>query len=117
MAYVSKPDEAAAAGQGKLAEKCRKNLDHRDHLWTFVYDQNVDPTNNLAERVVRQAVLWRKRSFGTQSERGARYVERILTVCATCRLQGKSIVGYLREACRCHSDGIPVPSLVKTGNN
>ena len=82
-----------------------------------MYDQNVDPTHNLAERVVRQAVLWRKRSFGTQSERGARYVERILTVCATCRLQGKSIVGYLREACRCHSDGIPVPSLVKTGNN
>ena len=59
------------------------------YLWTFVYDESVEPTNNLAERTVRQAVLWRKGSFGTQSERGARYVERILTVCATCRLQGR----------------------------
>ena len=74
----------------------------------------MEPTNNLAERMVRQAVLWRKGSFGTQSERGARYAERILTACATCRLQGRSVIEYLRNACRCHLDGIPTPSLIKT---
>jgi transposase len=82
-----------------------------------VYDPLVEPTNNLAERIIRQAVLWRKGSFGTQSERGARYVERILTVCATCRLQERSVIDYLRDACRCHLNGIPVPSLIKTSDD
>jgi len=58
-----------------------------------------------------------KGSFGTQSERGARYVERILTACATCRVQGRSIIEYLRQACRCHLDGIAVPSLIKSAGN
>lgn len=114
---VEKLLEAGATGEGKLAGKCRKILTYRDYLWAFVSDRNVDPTNNLAERIVRQAVLWRKRSFGTQSERGARYVERVLTVCATCRLQRRSVIEYLREACRCHSDGIPLPSLINSANN
>ena len=107
----------AAKGKCALSGKCRRIIKHRKYLWTFVYDESVEPTNNFAERIVRQGVLWRKISFGTQSERGARYVERILTVCATCRLQSRSIIEYLREACRCHSEGIPVPSLIKTLNN
>jgi len=105
--------EAGARFDGNLGGKCRDILEHKKYLWTFVQDQSVDPTNNAAERVVRQGVLWRKGSFGTQSERGARYVERILTVSATCRLQGRSVIEYLHNACRCHLDGIPVPSLIK----
>jgi len=105
--------EKGACGQGKLSRKCRRIIKHREHLWTFVQDRTVEPTNNIAERIVRQAVLWRKSSFGTQSERGARYVERILTVCATCRLQGRSVIEYLRDACRCHLDGIAAPVLIK----
>jgi len=109
--------EEGASGKCKLSGKCRNILKHRKHLWTFVKDQSVEPTNNTAERIVRQGVLWRKSSFGTQSERGARYVERILTVCATCRLQGRSVIEYLRDACRCHLDGIAAPSLIKTAGN
>ena len=105
--------EAGAKFDGNLGGKCRDILEHKKYLWTFVQDQRVEPTNNAAERVVRQAVLWRKNSFGTQSERGAQYVERILTVCATCRLQGRSVIEYLRDACHCHLNGIPVPSLIK----
>jgi transposase len=101
-----------AGFNGKLGGKCRKILKHKKYLWTFVRDQRVGPTNNFAERIVRQGVLWRKSSFGTQSERGARYVERVLTVCATCQLQGRSVIEYLREACSCHFKGIPVPSLI-----
>jgi transposase len=78
----------------------------------FVEDQNVPPTNNFVERLVRQGVLWCKTSFGTQSERGARYVERILTVCATCRLQDRSIIEYLRRACRNQLNGVLAPNLV-----
>ncbi len=109
--------EAGASFDGNLGGKCRDILEHKEYLWTFVQDQNVEPTNNAAERVVRQAVLWRKGSFGTQSQRGARYVERILTICATCRLQGRSVIEYLRDACRCHLDGIPVPSLIKPADS
>ena len=82
-----------------------------------VHDPRVEPTNNRAERIVRRGVLWRKGSFGTQSERGARYVERILTVCATCQLQGRSVIKYLRDACRCYLSGVSVPSLVNTAGN
>ncbi len=109
--------EEGANGKCALSGKCRRIIKHREYLWTFVHDQSVDPTNNLAERIVRQGVLWRKSSFGTQSQRGARYVERILTVCATCRLQGRSIIEYLRDACRSHLSGIPAPSLIKTAGN
>lgn len=108
--------QGADSGQPGAGQCCRI-LNLRQHLWTFVHDPRVEPTNNLAERVVRQAVLWRKGSFGTQSERGARYVERILSACATCRLQGRSIIHYLRDACRCHLDGLPVPSLIPTTAN
>jgi len=117
MRRVEQLLEEGASSKCKLSGQCRRILKHRKHLWTFVYDQSVDPTNNIAERIVRQGVLWRKSSFGTQSERGARYVERILTVCATCRLQGRSVIEYLRDACRCHLDGNPAPSLIKTPGN
>ena len=103
---------AAAHIDGKLGGKCRDILKHKGHLWTFVEDQNVEPTNNAAERIVRQGVLWRKTSFGTQSVRGARYVERILTVCATCHLQDRSIIEYLRDTCCNHLNGSPAPELV-----
>jgi len=82
-----------------------------------VYDRSVEPTNNVAERIVRQGILWRKSSFGTQSKRGARYVERILTACATCRLQGRSIIEYLRNVCSCHLEGVPIPSLIETSGD
>ena len=104
--------KAGARFEGNLGAKCRDILKHKAYLWTFVEDQAVEPTNNFAERLVRQGVLWRKISFGTQSERGARYVERILTVCATCRLQDRSIIEYLRHACRNHLNGLLAPNLV-----
>ena len=105
--------DSGRAGSGQ----CRRIFNQRKYLWTFVHDARVEPTNNLAERVVRQGVLWRKGSFGTQSERGARYAERILTACATCRLQGRSIIQYLRHACHCYLHGLPAPSLVPATAN
>jgi transposase len=97
--------------KGPLAGKCREIWKHRENLWTFVSHPDVSPTNNAAERIVRQAVLWRKMSFGTQSKRGARYVERMLSVCATCRLQGRSIIDYITKACQAHINNQPVPTL------
>ena len=104
--------QEGALHDGALAGKCRRIFNHHQHLWTFVEREDVEPTNNHAERIVRQAVLWRKSSFGTQSERGARYVERVLTAGATCQLQGRSVIEFMREACRCHVQNLPAPSLI-----
>jgi len=74
----------------------------------------VELTNNAAEHAERQVVLWRKGSFDTQSDSGARYAARILSVGAACRLQGRSLIEYLREACRCHLNSLPSPLLIQT---
>jgi transposase len=58
-----------------------------DSLWVFLEENGVEPTNNRAERAIRFGVLWRKRSNGTQSEKGNRWVERILTLKQTCRIR------------------------------
>lgn len=68
-------------------------------LWTFVRTEGVEPTNNAAERPLRRAVLWRKKSFGTQSESGSLFVERILTAVTTLRQQGRDVMEYLTSAC------------------
>ena len=81
-------------------------------LWTFVDEDGVEPTNNAAERAIRPAVLWRKGSYGTQSDGGARFVERLLTVTATCRQQGRSVLDYLTDVCTAAQLGQPLPSLL-----
>ena len=81
-------------------------------MWTFVEREGVCPTNNFAERQIRPAVLWRKGSFGTQSENGSVYVARIMTVAATLKQQGRSVLGYLTEACRAANAHQQAPSLL-----
>lgn len=76
--------------------------DEMDSLFTFLLEKDVDPTNNFAERMIRFAVLWRKRSQGTKSDKGNRWVERILSLRQTCRLQGKSTFEVLTDAVRCY---------------
>jgi len=49
-----------------------------DSLFTFLVEEGVEPTNNFAERMIRFAALWRKRSYGTKSDKDNRWVERIL---------------------------------------
>jgi transposase len=84
-------------------------------LWTFVVVEGVEPTNNFMERLLRRAVLWRKRSFGCWSEAGCRFVERILTVVQTRRLQRQNVLEYLHNALLAHRNGQPCPPLVSAG--
>ena len=72
-------------GHSKTEGTCRKILKHQTALWTFVTEEGVEPTNNRAEQIIRGYVMWRKTSFGTQSNRGDRYVERIMTASTCCR--------------------------------
>ena len=74
------------------AATCRSLLEGEEHLWTFLRVQGIEPTNNAAEQALRHAVLWRKSSGGTASDWGSRFVERALSVVATCRQQGRDVL-------------------------
>jgi transposase len=80
-------------------------------LWTFV-DEAVEPTNNAAERALRPAVLWRKGSFGSQSETGLRYAERVLTFTSTCRQLQTHPFDFLSRAILARRCGLAVPRLI-----
>jgi transposase len=82
------------------------------HLWTFVRVEGVEPTNNDAERALRHGVIYRKTSGGTDSESGSRFVERMLTVVATCRQQDINVLDFLTRCFQAHLDSQPVPSLL-----
>jgi len=96
----------------KLKRFCDRVLDVYPAMWTFVVVEGVEPTNNHAERVQRRAVLWRRRSFGCHSASGCRFVERILTVVQTLRLQRPSVLAFLYEAISAHRSCYQAPRLV-----
>jgi transposase len=105
-------DEGARCPDAKAAGLCRALDRLWPALWTFVDEAGVEPTNNAAERAIRPAVLWRKGSYGTQSDAGARFAERLLTVTATCKQQGHAVLDYLTTVCTAAQLGQPVPSLL-----
>jgi transposase len=99
-------------GCSKTAGTCRELLAGETHLWTFVRVEGVEPTNNDAERALRHGVIYRKLSGGTDSEVGSRFVERMLSIVATCRQQEVNVLGYLTRCYQAGLDGQPVPSLL-----
>ena len=104
--------QGAVCDHAKTQHTCKRILKRKAALWAFVNVPGVEPTNNAAERAVRPAVLWRKQSFGTQSERGSEFVERMLTVCGTCKLQGHNVLDYLTQAIEASLLGKSAPSLL-----
>jgi transposase len=88
--YHDRTDEA-----GRFA---RRLLREMDSLWVFLAQHGVEPTNNRAERALRFGVLWRKRSLGTASDKGNRWVERILSLKETCRLRSVATYHVLVDA-------------------
>jgi transposase len=107
-------EEGARCPQTQTANFCQNLLDVEPALWTFLYHP-VDPTNNLIERLVRSAVLWRKIAFGSQSDNGCRFVERILTVVGTLRLQQRPVLEFLENSLRAHRDDRQPPKLIECG--
>ncbi len=95
----------------KTATFFQNLLELEPALWRFAVSKGVEPTNNHAERLQRRAVLWRKNAFGCHSQTGCRFVERILTVVQTLRLQGRRVLDYLYEALLAHRAGRSPPKL------
>ncbi len=104
-------ERAALADTAGVSGSCANILARKSALWTFVTVEGVDPTNNRAERELRAFVLWRRRSFGTQSDRGERFAERVMTVVHTARKTGKSVLDFLVACCTACVRGTTPPSL------
>ena len=92
--------------------RAKRFLDTWNHLFSFIQHEGVEPTNNIAERSLRPAVQWRKICFGSKSDKGERFTERILSVTRTCRMQGRNPFEYLSELLIASFSGKPLPTLL-----
>jgi transposase len=104
--------EAEACPAPKTAGMAKQILKLQPALFTFVDRAGIEPTNNIAERAIRHGVMYRKTSFGTQSDAGSRFVERILTTIATLRQQKRNVLEFVTAAYQAHLLGIQPPSLL-----
>jgi transposase len=109
---VARLREGTACPVQAVAGRCREILELEPALWTFAYVEGVEPTNNAGEHRIRHGVMWRNTSFGTDSPSGSRFVERILTVVTTLRMQGRNVLDYVTECCQAALHGRDAPSLL-----
>lgn len=110
-------EQGARGRHDRTANFCQGLLDEYDALWTFcdVKDIEIPMDNNAAERALRHAVIMRRVQLGTQSEQGNRWVERILSVRETLRLQDRPVLDYLIQAATAARSGQPLPSILPAG--
>jgi transposase len=102
--------------RSEISGVCKEIYKLRVALFTFVDHEGVEPTNNHAEQLLRHAVIWRKISFGTDSPNGSRFVERMLTVVMSLRLQKRNVLDYVTEACEAALCGRQSPSLLPSAH-
>ncbi len=98
----------------KTRRECAELLKTHERMWTFMEVEGMPTTNNLAERCLRRAVIWRKKCFGTDSESGTRFVARILSVVTTLQLHQRPVFKFLVQAREANVYGTTPPSLCPT---
>ena len=96
----------------KTVRTCRQLLKVEPALWLFVTVEGVEPTNNAAERAIRPAVIWRRTSFGSQTQRGSIFVQRMLTVVTTLKSQHRNVLDFMTAAVSAARSNSPAPSLL-----
>ena len=96
----------------KTVRTCRQLLKVEAALWLFVSVEGLEPTNNGAERAIRPAVLWRRTSFGSQSEAGSVFVARMLTVVTSLRSQERNVLSFMTDEIRAARQGSSSPSVL-----
>lgn len=104
-------ERAVAADIERMSGSCADILEYQQAPWTFVERDDVAPTNNDAKRELWAFVLWRRRSFGTQSDRGNVFAACMMTVAHTARKRSKNIFAFLVACVRAHVDRTDAPSL------
>lgn len=103
--------DGLANGSDALAKICETLLENFEKLWTFTRISGMEPTNNMAERDLRKLVIWRRKSYGTRSERGKRFVERITTVAQTIRKHRGNVLHFVQQTIKCFYSRI-LPPLI-----
>jgi transposase len=106
--------DGLANGSDELSGLCERLLDRFHHLWVFSSFTDVDPTNNLAERDLRRIVLWRKKSYGTRSERGQRFVERISSISQSVKKAKGNVLAFIQRAIEAYYRGQSAPMIEPT---
>jgi transposase len=96
----------------RTAGFCKNLLKHFNALWTFLSAEHVEPTNNHAERCLRQPVIWRKKYFGTRSDYGSQFVSRSMSANITCKLQSKNVFHFMTQVLENYFAKKPTPSLI-----
>jgi transposase len=96
----------------KTVRTCRQLLKVESAMWLFVTTVGVEPTNNAAERAIRPAVIWRRTSFGSQTEAGSNFVARMLTVVTTLKSQKRNVLEFMTQAVVAARGGTTAPSLL-----
>jgi transposase len=107
-------DVGASAEQigGKSQALCCDLLNRLATLWTFLEQEGVEPTNNLAERGLRPCVIARKLSNGSQSEWGIKFSERIMTVVCTIKQRAGNVFEYLTQVFYARLEKGPAPPVL-----
>ena len=105
-------EDGSRCSCAKTAATCFEILKVEEGLWSFARVRGIEPTNNAAERALRFAVIWRRISGGRDSLGGSRFVERVLSVVATCRQQGRNVLEYLTSCFAADCRGQAIPSLL-----
>jgi transposase len=105
-------EQGRCCADSQAATFCTNLLALYPGLWLFTVLEGVEPTNNHVERLLRLGVLWRKNAFGCHSPAGCRFVERMLTVVQTLRLQKRPVLDYLYRAIVAHRSGLPASQLL-----
>lgn len=101
-------EDGLANGSDALAKICGVLLEDFEKLWTFTRISGMEPTNNMAERDLRKLVIWRKKSYGTRSDRGKKFVERVTTVAQTIRKHSGNVLRFIQRAIECfYSQALP----------
>ena len=96
----------------RTANTCANLLKMWPALWTFLGNPLVAPTNNAAERALRDYVIKRKLSYCTRSKRGMEFTERIFSTVQTCKMQARVAYDFIHEAMHSWVGHLQPPSLV-----
>jgi len=96
----------------KTVRTCRQLLKVEPAMWLFVTTEGVEPTNNAAERAIRPAVIWRRTSFGSQTQAGSTFFARMMTVVTTLKSQRRNVLEFMTQAIASARVGQDSPSLL-----
>jgi len=90
-------------------------IENWSRLWTFLKVENLEPTNNIAERALRPLVILKRIFQRLPSQRGREFFERVYSAGATARIRSVQLFEWLIRALNAHRLGEPAPALEPGG--